>query len=94
MIINIDGLVGEVYESVQTLCRTPVGTVPFDRNYGIDMSCIDRPQLVAEALLRAELEEKIAHYEPRALVVDLLYETNVSGELQVKVVLAYATESV
>lgn len=94
MAVYVDGLVGDICESVQTLCLTPVGTVPFDRNYGIDMDSIDRPQVIAEALLRAELEEKIARYEPRAVVADIVCESDVSGELQVKVVLAYAAESV
>ena len=58
----------EIRENIETLLETPKGSIPLDRNYGIDMSCIDEPTIVAQSLMQQEIIEKVEKYEPRVLV--------------------------
>jgi phage baseplate assembly protein W len=46
------------------LFRTPVGTVVFDRDFGIDWSFLDLPLPQAKAKLTVEYINKVKKYEP------------------------------
>jgi phage baseplate assembly protein W len=60
--------VKDVLQNVRNIIATPEGSVPNFREFGIDMSFVDKPQYVARALLIATVTEKIQQFEPRAEV--------------------------
>lgn len=64
----------EIEQNIRTLLTTPQGSVPLDRNFGIDMTALDEPQPVAEARLTNRIRSSIRQYEPRAIVLGIRYE--------------------
>ena len=46
-------------EQISTLCSTIAGTIPLDRDFGIDSACLSKPPDVATALLSVEIMEKV-----------------------------------
>jgi phage baseplate assembly protein W len=76
----------EVIQNVRTIITTPSGTVPFDRDFGIDQSLLDLPIREARARLTVEYIEKIKAYEPRANIKSISFTANKHGQLTPKVV--------
>jgi phage baseplate assembly protein W len=58
----------EVLHNIVAILTTEIGTVPLDRNFGLDDSIIDLPINLAIPFLRQEIFLKIRHYEPRAQI--------------------------
>lgn len=56
----------EVLQNIRTILTTIKGTVPLDRDFGIDAALIDRPINIIKPLLVKEVKEAIEKYEPRA----------------------------
>lgn len=65
--------VNEIFQNVRTIIKTIKGTVPLDRNFGIDISFLDSPIEVAKAKMRAEVINAIRVYEPRAEIVKVVF---------------------
>ncbi len=63
-----ESLAEEVLQNVRMILCTPVGSLPLDRDFGLDFSVLDQPLPRARALLSAEIAAKVARYEPRAQV--------------------------
>lgn len=79
----------EVMQNVRMILGTRRGTVPIDREFGIDGSMVDAPLGATHALLTAELTETIRRIEPRAqlLRLDLKVEP-ISGVIKPLVTIA------
>lgn len=78
-----------ILQSLKVLFSTYEGTVPFDRNFGIDGDILDAPLPVAQGKLLVEYRNKAAEYEPRASIQEIQYETlHSTGVLIPKVVIA------
>ena len=60
--------VAEVLQNVRVILSTRVGTVPFDRDFGVSWDMVDLPEPQARAELVAEIFDKVHQYEPRATV--------------------------
>lgn len=91
--INIRGSMSEeedVLRCLQNLIMTPAGTVPLDRDFGIDNSILGRSLDVAQSLLAVEIIDKVARYEPRASVTEVELSTNTDGQIIAKVVIRSA----
>jgi phage baseplate assembly protein W len=81
----------EIRQNVKVILTTPVGTVPFDREFGVDLSILDKPINVAKTLLTVEYIKKIQQYEPRVTVDSVTFEHNATdGNFYPKVVLSLA----
>lgn len=77
--IKLDfGITGrnEVLQNLSVLYTTPVGTVPFDREFGVDTEIVDLPIDLAKGRLIVEYTEKTRKYEPRATVLEVTFETD------------------
>lgn len=90
--IVITGVDGDVYRSLQTLLGTPVGTLVNDREYGINWDGVDYPPQVAEAMIVAEVTEKVQRYEPRASVNDINSLMEADGSMVMEVVVSYVNQ--
>lgn len=72
-------------KQLKTLIETPVGTVPYDREFGIDNSILDNPLPVAKNLYVVEVAEKVEKYIPNISIEDVEFEYD-NGKLKPKVV--------
>lgn len=63
-----------VERNVRTLFDTREGTMPGNRDFGLNWDCLDSLPEVAESLFFAEVIEKIERYEPRVMVESITYE--------------------
>jgi len=61
--------VTEVIQNVRMILATQKGTVPYDRDFGLEWRFLDHPADIASARLTAEVINQIRKYEPRAKVV-------------------------
>lgn len=79
----------EIYQNLQILYTTPAGTVPFDREFGINYDLLDNPTPIAQGRLIVEYIEKTRKYEPRVSVKEVNFETNEDGSIIPKVVIEF-----
>lgn len=78
----------EILRNVRTILRTPVGSCPLYRDFGIDASIPDRPMDVAKNLLTVAVIEAVKKYEPRVAVASVDFTTDAgNGSLTAKVVI-------
>lgn len=73
--------VAEIVQNVKTIISTVVGTVPLDRDFGVDSDLVDLPMPVARARLAAELIEKVERYEKRVKVLRVTFSGDGDGHL-------------
>lgn len=66
----------EILQNVRTIITTVKGTVPLDRDFGVDASIIDMPLTVARPLIIKEVKEAIERYEPRAKFIEMMWNGN------------------
>lgn len=58
----------EVLQNVRTILATVAGTVPLDREFGVEDRIVDAPFQVAQARIQQEVIAKVRRYEPRAQI--------------------------
>lgn len=59
--------VREVLRNVAVILATPKGSVPMYRDFGLDMSFLDKPVNVAKNMAIIPVREAIEQWEPRAV---------------------------
>ena len=85
---NPDDTWADVLRCLQTLYGSRVGTLALDRDFGIDWSFIDAPQIQAKAQIEAELINKTRKYEKRVSIERVTWDGDFQGGQMVpKVVL-------
>lgn len=72
VVFGVDGREG-LQQRLRTLLSTPVGSVPLDRDFGIDLSLLDEPLPRAMALLRVEVYTKIKKYISEVVVTKIYF---------------------
>ena len=77
----------EVIRNLNIIYTTPQGTVPFDRNFGIDADILDEPLDIAKAKLTVEIINQTQKYETRAAVKEVSFDIDIeNGKITPKVV--------
>jgi phage baseplate assembly protein W len=73
------GLTGisEIMQNVRTILTTRRGTVPLDRNFGISFEFLDSPINITRAKAEQEIFQQLKKYEPRAILKQIIWETDV-----------------
>lgn len=79
--------VNEILQNVRTILATTKGTIPLDREFGIDGSVIDMPTMQAQAYLTNEIFQAIRRYEPRVSIDNITFDGEITGKLIPKVVI-------
>ncbi|MDR3089862.1 MAG: GPW/gp25 family protein [Desulfobulbaceae bacterium] len=96
LVVHPENRVEEMIQNVRMILTTAKGTVPLDRDFGLDCSVLDQPSPRAVALLSVEIYSQIKRYEPRAKVVRVDFpgfsESAVDGTLRPVVTLAVRDE--
>lgn len=64
----------EIIQNVRTILTTLKGTVPLDREFGMDASLVDTPTSSIEGRLTVEIMETVERYEPRVQVRSVDFE--------------------
>lgn len=77
----------EILQNVRTILSTQKGTIPLDREFGLDSTVIDLPVALARAKLTNEIFQAIKRYEPRVKVDSITFTWDISGKLVPKVVI-------
>lgn len=75
----------EILQNIRTILSTPLYSVPLDRAFGIDASCVDMPLPVAKANIGQKIVKAIRQYEPRAEITQITWEADKDGILKPKV---------
>jgi phage baseplate assembly protein W len=78
------GLTGilEVMQNVRTILTTRRGTVPLDRDFGISFDSLDSPMNMTRAKAEQEIFLQLKKYESRAILKQIMWETDViSGQI-------------
>lgn len=71
----------EVFQNVQTILTTTIGSVPLDRAFGIDLSPLDAPTAFTKAEFAPIIIEAIHTYEPRVNVESVSFKETDQGTL-------------
>ncbi len=66
----------EIYQNIATILKTIQGTVPLDRDFGVDGSYIDLPMPMAKGQWQAEIIDAIERDEPRVRVLSVDFQEN------------------
>ena len=89
-------VVEEIKQNVSVLLSTAVGSVPLDRNLGLDATLIDEPLARGMMQLRLFTRETIQDYEPRVEVTTVDFMPNpdeaLNGRLYPRVVVRILDE--
>lgn len=71
----------EILQNVRTICSTIKGSVPLDREFGVDAGIIDEPVNVARARISAKIIAAVREFEPRADVVKVTFRSGDNQEV-------------
>jgi len=82
-----DSITEEEIENLINLSQTPVGTIPMEREKGIDMSFLSMPRESAKSLYSVELIKKARLYMDLE-VQDISFEEYEDGKIKAKVVVS------
>lgn len=66
----------EILQNVRTILATVKGTVPLDREFGINPNVLDQSVNVVQARLNAAIVEAVNKFEPRARVRKFCYDNS------------------
>lgn len=69
--LNEKDEVKEILRNVAVILATPKGSVPMYRDFGLDMSFLDKPMNVAKNMAVIPVREAIEEWEPRAAYKDI-----------------------
>lgn len=72
----------EVIQNVQTILGTVKGSVPLNRDFGVDIEAVDLPQPMAMMQVKINIIEAIQKYEPRAVIraIEFANETTAASD--------------
>lgn len=72
----------EIIQNIRTILTTRKGSVPLDREFGIDVGIIDQPVTRARAVLTANIINAVERYEPRVSVTEVTFSGDgMEGEI-------------
>lgn len=80
-----DTEVEEILQNVRVILSTIKGSVPLDRDFGVDASYLDKPINVAKAMLSSEIIKAVRAYEPRVTITAVDFTANLDGTLKPKI---------
>ena len=64
--------VRNILQCIKCILNTRKGTIPLYREFGVDMSYVDKPLQIARQMLYVAVKEAVQEFEPRVEVVDVI----------------------
>jgi len=86
----VGGGVRELDRQIALLLSTREGSIPLDREFGLDLDFVDRPAAVVKSLYTAEVTKKVARFIPSVRVREVQWTGTPEGKLQPRVVVCGA----
>lgn len=74
----------EIAQNISCIISTPLYSCPLHREFGTDMSALDRPIPEAQMLFRVAIIEAIEKWEPRVKVKSINYTDDPEGAMDGK----------
>ncbi len=78
--------VRELDRQIALLLSTREGSIPLDREFGLNLDFADRPASVVKNLYTAEVTKKVAKFIPSVRVREVQWTGTADGKLQPRVV--------
>ena len=72
--LNERDTVRSVLQNIYLILKTPLESVPMYREFGLDMSFIDRPLPAIRPLMLAAIRDAVDKFEPRANILNVEVE--------------------
>ena len=72
----------EIMQNVRTILSTAKGSVPLDREFGLDSAMVDEPESILRARRVADIVSAIETYEPRVMVTHVDWRGDGDGVVQ------------
>ena len=66
----------EIVQNILCILKTPQGSCPGLRGYGLDPGILHKPVPVAKAAYSVAIQREMQEYEPRATLVSLEFDMN------------------
>lgn len=85
-----EATVAELDSRLSLLLSTREGTMPLDREFGLNMDFLDMPPETAKSLYTAEVTKKVAKFIPEARVKSVTWTSDGAGKIIPKVVITSA----
>lgn len=83
-----EGITEDEIENLRMLYQTPIGTIPMERDKGIDTSSLSMPTEASKSLLSVEIIKKTRQYS-NLEVSELEITSDDNGKLTAKVVVTH-----
>lgn len=80
----------ELDRQLALLLSTQVGTMPLDREFGIQQNYVDKPPEVVKSLYTAEVTKKVPQFIPWVRVYEVTWSYGEQGHIKPKVVITHA----
>jgi hypothetical protein len=74
VVLSEEETVRSVLQCVKMILTTAKGSVPLYRDFGLDMSILDKPMATAAPRARAMVREAVEQWEPRATVKGVTFQ--------------------
>jgi phage baseplate assembly protein W len=74
VVIAPESVVEEITQNVRMIVTTPKGTLPLDRDFGLNFDLVDKPMPFAKLEMEVEIVRQVGKYEPRARVVQVTWQ--------------------
>lgn len=85
-----DDNLAELDRQLALLLSTQAGTMPLDREFGIQMNFVDKPPEVVKSLYTAEVTKKVPQFIPWVRVYEVTWSHGEQGHIKPKVVITRA----
>ncbi len=85
-----DDKLADLDRQLALLLSTQAGTMPLDREFGIQMNFVDKPPEVVKSLYTAEVTKKVPQFIPWVRVYETAWEYGEQGHIKPKVVITRA----
>lgn len=82
-----DNRMEELDRQLALLLTTRAGTMPLDREFGINMDFVDKPPELAKVLYTQEVTKQVAKFIPWVRVKEITWSHGAQGQLIPKVVI-------
>lgn len=81
-----DDITASEIEDLKMLFSTPIGSIPMERDKGIDISFLSMPTEVAKNMYSVEIIKKVKKYSNNIEVSEILFSDDGFGKIRTKVV--------
>lgn len=80
-----------IFQQCKLLLSTTRGTVPLERDFGIDSKAVDKPSNILTAGLKVDIQQQLKKFIPRATLLEVK-TTSKNGAVEIHVTIGVKDE--